>query len=220
MADTGTITLATYEGVGIPLIVIASAFVGTRCFMNYHTAHHKLGVDDSFMQPVESLDLISVVIIILVQGTLWLSKAPIIFVYLRLFGIHKWLRYISWATLVVAALVYIAGLIFTLVKCPVDPNNATFPAYQDCAASNTLTGVISGFVSVVVDMIIFTLPIPIILRLKLEMSKKIALGLTFFSGILGIFASVIALYFKWQALSGDGTQLVVPIFCLAADNEM
>ncbi|KAI1249226.1 hypothetical protein MGN70_008837 [Eutypa lata] len=165
MADTGTITLATYEGVGIPLIVIASAFVGTRCFMNYHTAHHKLGVDDF-------------------QGTLWLSKAPIIFVYLRLFGIHKWLRYISWATLVVAALVYIAGLIFTLVKCPVDPNNATFPAYQDCAASNTLTGVISGFVSVVVDMIIFTLPIPIILRLKLEMSKKIALGLTFFSGIL------------------------------------
>jgi hypothetical protein len=120
----------------------------------------------------------------MVQGTLWFSKAPILFLYARLFGVHRWLRYISWLTLVVAALVFIAGLIFTLIKCPIDSNKATFPLYEVCAHYNTLTGVISGFVSVMMDVIMFTIPIPIILGLNLSFSKKLGLGLTFFSGIL------------------------------------
>lgn len=90
----------------------------------------------------------------------------------------------SWLTLVVAAMIYIAGLIYTLVNCPVDASKATFVAYQSCAYSNTLTGVISGFVSVIVDAIMFILPIPIIISLNLERSKKIGLAVTFFSGIL------------------------------------
>lgn len=94
-----------------------------------------------------------------------------------------------------------------------------------------LSGVISGFVSVIFNAIMFSLPIPIVLSLNLERSKKIGLGLTFFSGILyvaskllhniktnvhfsGIVASVIALYYKWHALYGDASQLVLPVFCL------
>lgn len=127
---------------------------------------------------------ISVATIIFIQGTLWFTKAPVIFLYLRLFGIHPWLRYTSWITLIVSALVYIACLIYTLVECPIDPTRANLPTYQACAASNTLTGVISGFMSVFTDAIMFSSPIPIIRRLKLGLNKKIGLGLTFFSGIL------------------------------------
>jgi hypothetical protein len=75
-------------------------------------------------------------------------------------------------------------LIYTLVECPIDPTRANLPTYQACAVSNTLTGVISGFMSVFTDAIMFSLPIPIIRRLKLGLNKKIGLGLTFFSGIL------------------------------------
>ncbi|KAF2964081.1 hypothetical protein GQX73_g9494 [Xylaria multiplex] len=209
------ITLPVYEGVGITLIVIASVLVASRCFVNYQASHGKLSAHDSVSVPVESLDLpflfrLAIIIIILVQGTLWFSKAPILFLYLKLFGVNRWLRYISWATLVVAGLVYIAGLIFTLVMCPTDL--ITLERYQTCAHSNTLTGVISGFVSVIVDAIIFVLPIPIIFGLQLETSKKIGLSVAFLSGILGIAASIVALYYKYQALSGDGTQLIAPIF--------
>lgn len=208
---SSAITLRTYEGLGITLIVLSSAFVGTRCFVSYRSSKHRLGIDDwcsivglCFLiatyvvnhivievttTPVELIDLvylqkIAVAIIIVVQGTLWFSKAPIIFLYLKLFNIHRWLRYISWVTLLVSCLVYLVGLIYTLVYCPVDAGKATFPAYQVCASANTLAGVFSGFVSVVVDLIMFILPIPIILKLHLETSKKIGLGLTFFSAIL------------------------------------
>ncbi|KAI1390887.1 uncharacterized protein F4822DRAFT_394736 [Hypoxylon trugodes] len=244
MSSSTPITIQAAEGVGITLIVLATALVSARCFTNYSATNGKLTTDDYtsivglcfliatfavndvltriLTGPVESIDLVylqklSVVIIILVQATLWFSKAPILFLYLKLFGIHRWLRYISWLTLLISAMVYIAGLIFTLVRCPIDPSNATFPAYQVCAHSNTLTGVISGFVSVVVDGIMFSLPIPIIIGLNLKLSKKIGLGLTFFSGILGIVASVVALYYKWQALYGNGTQFIVPVFCFTIE---
>ncbi|GAW14104.1 hypothetical protein ANO14919_034980 [Xylariales sp. No.14919] len=229
------ITLPIYEGVGITLIVIASALVGARCFVNYQAAHGKLSAHDylslvgltfliityavndviirTVSNPVLDLPLLfrlAIIIIILVQGTLWFTKAPILFLYLKLFGVNRWLRYISWATLLVAGLVYVAGLIYTLVNCPTD--KITLERYQTCAHANTLTGVFSGFVSVVVDAIIFVLPIPVIFALQLETSKKIGLSVAFLSGILGIAASIVALYYKYQALSGDGTQLIAPIF--------
>ncbi|KAI1353334.1 hypothetical protein F5Y01DRAFT_276730 [Xylaria sp. FL0043] len=232
------ITLPTYEGLGITLIVIASALVGARCFVNYQASHGKLdghdyvsvvgllflittyAVNDIIIRTVSvtnplDLDLpllfrLAIVIIILVQGTLWFSKAPILLLYIKLFGVHRWIRWASCATLVITGLVYVAGLIFTLVMCPTDKINLM--AYQTCAHSNTLTGVISGFVSVIADAIIFVLPIRVVFGLQLEPSKKIGLSITFLSGILGIAASIVALYYKYQALSGDGTQLIAPIF--------
>ncbi|KAI0976664.1 hypothetical protein F4678DRAFT_120418 [Xylaria arbuscula] len=232
------ITLPIYEGLGIALIVIASVLVGARCFVNYQASHGKLDVHDyaslvglSFLittyavndiiirtvsvTSTAALDLpllfrLAIVIIILVQGTLWFSKAPILFLYIKLFGVSHWLRWTSYATLLITGLVYLAGLIYTLVMCPTD--QVTLIAYQTCAHSNTLAGVISGFVSVIADAIIFILPIPVIFGLQLETSKKIGLSVTFLSGILGIAASIVALYYKYQALSGDGTQLIAPIF--------
>ncbi len=41
-----TITLGAYEGVGITLIIIASALVGIRIFVNYRMSHHKLAIED------------------------------------------------------------------------------------------------------------------------------------------------------------------------------
>ncbi|KAM7190978.1 hypothetical protein V8F20_009516 [Naviculisporaceae sp. PSN 640] len=242
--SSGSISIETYDAVGITLIVISSAVVAVRCFVNYQTSRHRLGLEDYFSilglvfliatfavndvitriltGPVQSIDLvelqkIAVVIIILVQGTLWFTKAPILLLYIKIFGINRWLRYVSWLTLGGAATVYIAGLIYTLVNCPIDPSKANFVAYQSCAHSNTLTGVISGFVSVVVDAIMFILPIPIILELKLERSKKIGLAVTFFWGILGIVASTVSLYYKWEALGGDATHFIVPIMCFTLE---
>lgn len=84
----------------------------------------------------------------------------------------------------VSFLVYAVGLTYTLVYCPVDRSKATFPDYQRCASANTLAGVFSGFVSVLVDITLLILPTPIILALEIDKYKKIGLGLTFFSAVL------------------------------------
>ncbi|CAH0017044.1 unnamed protein product [Clonostachys rhizophaga] len=66
-----TVTHTTYSGVGISLTALTSITVALRCSVNYRTSYHKLAADD---------------FIIFVQGTLWFSKAPIVFLYLKLFG--------------------------------------------------------------------------------------------------------------------------------------
>ncbi|CAG9982015.1 unnamed protein product [Clonostachys byssicola] len=239
------VTHTTFTGVGISLTALAGIAVALRCFVNYRTSYHKLaaddylavvglcfsiityGINDHFLNlisvPPQSIDLIalqklSVAVIIFVQGTLWFSKAPIVFLYLKLFGVNRWLRYISWVTLVISGMVYTGGLIYTLVHCPVNPSKATFPEYQKCATANTLAGVISGCISVTVDAILFFLPIPVIIRLNLKLSQKIGLSLTFFSAILGIAASAISLYYKLIAyLYGNGTEFIVPILCFTLE---
>ncbi|POS70580.1 hypothetical protein DHEL01_v211027 [Diaporthe helianthi] len=247
MSSSGEITVPVYQGVGITLLILTAGFVTTRCFASYQGPQHRLGIADwcsiiglCFLiasygvnhvvltvttGPVESIDLyylqkIAVVIIIVVQGTLWFSKAPIVFLYLKLFGIHRWLRYVCWATLIVSFLVYAVGLIYTLVYCPVDRSKATFPDYQRCASANTLAGVFSGFVSVLVDLTLLILPTPIILALEINTSKKIGLSLTFFSAVLGVVASVAALYYKWLALYGDGTHLGIAILCFTIEGSV
>ncbi|KAG8156361.1 hypothetical protein KVR01_013813 [Diaporthe batatas] len=244
MSTSGDITVSVYQGVGITLLILAAGFVATRCFVSFQGPQHRLEIADwcsivglSFLiasygvnhvvltvttGPVESIDLyylqkIAVVIIIVAPGTLWFSKAPIIFLYLKLFGIHRWLRYVSWATLVVSFLVYTVGLIYPLVYCPVSRSKATFPDYQHCASANTLAGVFSGFVSVLVDLTLLILPTPVIIALEIDTYKKIGLGLTFFSAILGVVASVAALYYKWSALYGDGTHLGIAILCFTIE---
>lgn len=53
-----SITIPTYEGVGIALIVITTAVVAIPCFVNYQTSRHKLGIEDcvyfcrSYLSPI------------------------------------------------------------------------------------------------------------------------------------------------------------------------
>ncbi|KAM7197578.1 hypothetical protein V8F33_005544 [Rhypophila sp. PSN 637] len=212
--SSGSISIATYDGVGIVLILLTSAVVATRCFIKYQTSRHRLGLEDYFsviglvlliatfavndvvtrtltagVQSIDFVELqkIAVAIIILPQATLWFTKAPILLLYINIFGVNRWVR------------------------------KANFVAYQSCAYSNTLTGVISGFVSVIFDAIMFILPIPIIVGLNLERSKKVGLAVVFFWEILGIVASTVSLYYKWEALGGDGTHFIVPVLCLTLE---
>jgi hypothetical protein len=107
---------------------------------------------------------------------LWFTKAPILWVYIQLFGVQKWLRWTSYATMAIYGAGLLAALCITFARCQDD--------LPICSTATVLTGVISGFFAIAADVVIFILPIPPIWNLQLPRFKKIGLGIAFSSGIL------------------------------------
>jgi hypothetical protein len=232
------IALPVWEGVAITLILLSAILVAIRVWTNT-TQLRNPGFDDgiSILAVLFSTSTFAVndviiraendpsksaywqvkmgvVIVTLVQFALWTAKAPILLLYAKIFGIHKWLRYSSYAVLVAMALAYLGALINALVNCPLNNPNVTFEAQLRCNAGNVHTGIISGFTSIFVDAIIFVLPIPVIVKLNIATGKKIAIAAVFLSGIFGIVASIVSQYYKWLSWKGHTTDFTVTILAL------
>ncbi|KAK5628868.1 hypothetical protein RRF57_004583 [Xylaria bambusicola] len=79
---------------------------------------------------------------------------------------------------------YLVGLSLAVSNCSLKDPHINFDAQLRCNAANTRTGIISGFTSIIVDAIIFLLPIPVIVNLNLPLSKKVVIGAVFLSGVL------------------------------------
>jgi len=183
-----------------------------------------------------------IVITVIVDCALWTTKAPIIFVYVKIFGIKPWLRYTCYFTLVGTALLYLGASVPTFIDCHSYGNEVTPQALGVCVKGTTLTGVIIAFAALVADAIIFVLPIPSIIGLHLAPRKKIAVGVVFCTGILyvlkflsayyalptcillltlglsppysGIAASIVSLYYKWSANNGQRSDTLTAMLCV------
>ncbi|KAI0096832.1 hypothetical protein F4776DRAFT_658568 [Hypoxylon sp. NC0597] len=67
-------------------------------------------------------------------------------------------------------------------------------------------GVVQSAVGTVLDLFIFILPIPIIMRLQLSTKKKVQLLAVFTTALVGVMASVLSLVYRVEALdTDDGT---------------
>ncbi|KAI0150013.1 hypothetical protein F4776DRAFT_672145 [Hypoxylon sp. NC0597] len=151
--------------------------------------------------------------VILVLLSLWTSKASIFFIYIKIFGIHRWLRYASWIAIVITGLLYVGTLCVSAVKCPMSEPERLNEWAMDCIRGTVITGVAFGFVSIFIDAMILCLPIPVIYQLQLDLPKKIALFSVFFTGIMATVASIVSLYYKWASLNAWATEFSVPLLC-------
>ncbi|EMR62958.1 putative integral membrane protein [Eutypa lata UCREL1] len=193
-----------YLGVGATLNVLAALFVIIRCTTNYSL--NKLGADDLLLDPTTSLTLLIkmvVLIAVFVAFTLWSTKAPILVLYVKLFGVRTWLRWLSYLTLVVTGLNFLGSFILPVVQCDTGMTTPDPAIFLICQNATVTGGIWSGFVSIIEDVIIFCMPIPAILQLNLPTAKKVGVILVFFSGIIAIVASAVALAFKWQSMAGS-----------------
>ncbi|PLB49070.1 hypothetical protein P170DRAFT_475396 [Aspergillus steynii IBT 23096] len=144
MSAPGTLSPGAYLAAGTPLIVACAGFVGIRCAMNIKV-YKKLFIADyvsilgfafvtivfamnhviiqRFANPLGSLNWlnrVAVVITVIITFELWTEKAPILLIYVRLFGIKKWLEYVCYTNLAISALAYICAMSPTFMRC--DPN--------------------------------------------------------------------------------------------------
>lgn len=177
-----------------------------------------------------------VLIAVFVAFTLWSTKAPILALYVKLFGVSTWLRWVCFITLFVTGLNFIGSFILPIVACDTRSATPDLAGFQTCQNATVTGGIWSGFISIIEDVIIFCVPIPAIAQLNLKLSKKIGIFLVFFSGIMSVFpvvshqlpsyvihparspltlihsaivASAVALSFKWKSTSGSSVGMQV-----------
>ncbi|KAJ5101067.1 hypothetical protein N7456_007119 [Penicillium angulare] len=192
-----------------------------------------------FNNPVNHLNWLNnfaVIITVIVAFELWTTKIPILLVYIKLFGVRRWLRFVCYGTIALSGIIYVCAMSPTFIRCNTSVKSATLADLEVCTTGTTLTGVISGFVALAEDVLIFFLPIPLVRGLHLPTHKRLAVGAVFFSGILyislsflvitcllfptaddvifsGIVASIVSLYFKYMAYQGATSDTLATMLC-------
>ncbi|KAI1279494.1 hypothetical protein F5Y07DRAFT_44292 [Xylaria sp. FL0933] len=154
---------------------------------------------------------LAVAISVVTPLALWTCKAPILFLYLRLFGIKKWLRIISYVTLALTAAVYISGIVAIPPACTPHSSDLSEAFVDNCQTRTRMINVYLGSFSVLADVIILVLPLPVVFGLKLLVRSRVGLAFLFLSGLFAIGASIISLFFKAQSLRLPTTSLALSI---------
>jgi len=112
------------------------------------------------------------------------AKLPLLFMLRRTFGIKKWLRRACLFLIVFGTLGGVITLLFAGISCSPDLHQPTPPFLFSCVTALTNATIARGSISLAIDVIIFILPIPIIIDLKLPLRRKIGLGIAFGTGLL------------------------------------
>lgn len=115
---------------------------------------------------------------------MWCSKAPILFLFISLFGVRAMLRISSYIVLVLLGIATLIAAAGTSAACDPRGDGITPEFILHCSQMASKYGVALGFVSVFVDVIIIILPVPAVWQLNLPKHKKIGLSIVFMSGIL------------------------------------
>jgi hypothetical protein len=138
---------------------------------------------------------------------MWSSKIPILILYIKLFGVKVWLRWLCWGLIVLTSILFTAGAGYTCGMCD-NRGRAFTPEFLfQCSNASSRSGVALGTVAIVTDIFIFIIPLPIIASLKLPTRRKWALALVFITGFFGIVASGISTYYKYSSLNGSSVGL-------------
>lgn len=112
-----------------------------------------------------------------------LTKAAILLLYIRIFGVHTKFR---WACISLLVFTIMAGIAFT---APTIWQCSPIRAFWDrsiphkCIGNNAWRQIYS-VINIVTDFLIFFLPIQQIVRLQLVLRDKIAMGFIFSVGAL------------------------------------
>ncbi|KAI1126710.1 hypothetical protein F5Y10DRAFT_266789 [Nemania abortiva] len=140
--------------------------------------------------------------LIISNFTTWATKLPILLLYIRIFGVSPWVRRVSYITIILSLLVTVAATAYAAPYC--NPHGRYDPvASAKCVSTGPIGSLITGFEGLVVDIIIFVLPIPVISKLKLPLRRKLGVALVFATGILGIGASIAGNWSRVETLSGS-----------------
>ncbi|KAH7383206.1 hypothetical protein BKA66DRAFT_570245 [Pyrenochaeta sp. MPI-SDFR-AT-0127] len=142
---------------------------------------------------------------------MWVVKACILTLFIRIFDSVRWMRMSAYAILIIAGLFYLASIAIWVAYCAPRPGkNWDSDDLLRTSSSKlvTITVVATGVASVAIDCTMFVLPFPIIAHLQLDWNKKIRLVIVFSVALCTVVAACASLVYRiryFQGAKGDVT---------------
>ncbi|TGO61263.1 hypothetical protein BOTNAR_0131g00090 [Botryotinia narcissicola] len=170
------------------------------CFGFKETARHDWDIpisavlNPSFAKRIFAFNILS-------SPTFGFSKAAIIFLILRVFSPKAQLRW-SCYTVLTVTLIYWVQIPLTIAWCTPHLHGHWDAAVSERCEKLGFTGPMQGVISVVTDVAILLLPLPIIFGLNLNRKRKMGLALVFFIAIFALVASSISMYYRVKSFQG------------------
>ncbi|PVI01876.1 hypothetical protein DM02DRAFT_470802, partial [Periconia macrospinosa] len=123
-------------------------------------------------------------------------KAAILILYHRAFKPKAWMRYSCWVLGVIFVGAYWQTIPQSFLYC-MPHNGKPWDAIvlENCNHLK-IPGLVHGAMNVAADLIMVLLPVPIIAKLHISLSKKIALSAVFATGLLALVCSVLGVYYR------------------------
>ncbi|KAJ4408212.1 hypothetical protein N0V82_009755 [Gnomoniopsis sp. IMI 355080] len=181
------------------------------------------------------LDIVSVVVpnaslkILFAQGTILgpvigITKASILFLYLQLFRINAQFRIAVYAGLVLTFVTYFPSVPLEAYYAAPHVGQTWSDLLVNGAPEKLIYwGMVQGSLAVVVDLYLFVLPLPVIMRLHLSTGKRLGLATVFATALMGVVASVVALRYRVELYKNkaDSTWPQTQVFiCVIVENNV
>ncbi|KAL8941936.1 MAG: hypothetical protein Q9216_001964 [Gyalolechia sp. 2 TL-2023] len=178
----------------ISAVVFLYTYVGLVFYLN-RTARHiwdlpSTWLDAAFFKQRFARDMF-------ISPATFFSKATIFLLYLRLFRPTKWFRYSIYVLMTSMIAVYGAYIIVNAALCAPAPGQSwSYPGVLAKCQKQEIYTEIQGTFNVIIDILALTLPMPIIRRMSLPMSKKIGILAIFGTGFIALICSILSLAYR------------------------
>ncbi|ROV87982.1 hypothetical protein VPNG_10338 [Cytospora leucostoma] len=190
LAVTGFVLSTGYTGVIIALRKLSRhAWNVPTCWYLTSTVHKELFASNMLLGPTQ-----------------FVVKVAMLVLYFQLFAIDRRTRWAIIAAIVFAGLIYLPHPILVIIlEAPHIGQSWVEPAVDGRTSKLEYYAPIYGIGSIILDIWILVLPLPVITKLKVSRKKKIQLFAVFVTGFMGIISSIFSCVWRFRLLlSGPG----------------
>ncbi|OAL55015.1 hypothetical protein IQ07DRAFT_559534 [Pyrenochaeta sp. DS3sAY3a] len=182
-------------------ILCICAFAGTIAYWYLNLLNSEQGLARHMWDIPLSTFTIAVMqrqtaIMFLAAFTQWAAKSAILALYIRIFGSITWLRRTAWTAIVVIGLFFSLNIVAAGAYCVPRKGEAWGGASFARCSSSAWIHVVVGVFAVLADILLLTLPFPVVMNLRISVVKKITLGFVFGTGIILVVLSVVSLWLR------------------------
>lgn len=117
--------------------------------------------------------------------SMFFAKGSLLLLYLRIFGPKKSARYQIYICLAFSFCLYFVNIPVEAYYCaPRAGKGWTLAEIAPKCKKTSYLAIIQGPLNVLIDLFIFALPIPIVIRLQMSARKRLSVLAVFFTGLL------------------------------------
>lgn len=116
---------------------------------------------------------------------IWLIKLSLFLMYMEIFKVLAWFKRLVWVGVIVSGLFYFSGTVAKLALCATRENETYIMAFSAPRCDSTkMLGIVTGIFNIISDVYLLLLPVPVVLKLRMERRKKYGILAGFGTGIM------------------------------------